>query len=92
MTTNRFNQLNLVGLRRAGIPRANIDAVKRLFQLAFRSHKLLKHALAGLPADVLAVPEVQEVIAFVSGTKRGIARWHPWSGKERFSEEPEARP
>ena len=85
MTTNRFNQLNLVGLRRAGIPRENINAIRQMFKLAFRSHRLLKLALADLPPEIVAVPEVQEVIAFVKSTKRGIARWHPWSGKERFA-------
>lgn len=90
MMTNRFNQLNLVGLRRAGIPRANIDAIRKVFQRAFRSQRLLKHALADLPPDLLVVPEVREIIDFVASTKRGIARWHPWSGKERFTETPEA--
>jgi UDP-N-acetylglucosamine acyltransferase len=81
MTTNRFNQLNLVGMRRAGIPRENITAVRQMFQLAFRSDRLLANALADLPESIAAVAEVRELLEFVKGTKRGIARWAPWSGK-----------
>jgi UDP-N-acetylglucosamine acyltransferase len=82
MTINRFNQLNLVGMRRAGIPRENINAVRQMFQLIFRSGRVINKAIDELPAEIARVPEVQEVIEFVKNTKRGVARWEPWSGRE----------
>jgi UDP-N-acetylglucosamine acyltransferase len=81
MVTNTITQLNAVGLRRSGMPKANIDALRRMFQVAFREQRRrpLAAALAGLPADVLAVPEVKEVIAFCKESKRGVALFQPWS-------------
>ncbi len=84
MATNTVNQLNAIGLRRSGMPRSTIDALRRMFQLAFREqHKRpLRVALAALPREVLAVPEVQEVIAFCNASKRGVARFVPWSRRK----------
>lgn len=79
MSTNLVVQLNLVGLRRAGVPRANIDALRQMLQFAFRGRRPLAAALADLPADVRAVPEVSEIIEFVRTSKRGVARWQAWS-------------
>ena len=52
-----------------------------MFQIAFRQNckRPLGAALADLPPDVLAVPEVQEVIAFCRTSKRGVATFQPWS-------------
>jgi UDP-N-acetylglucosamine acyltransferase len=80
MATNTVTQLNAVGLRRSGMPRASIDALRKMLQLAFRtSGRPLSAALGDLPAEVLAVPEVQEVVAFVKGSKRGVALFQSWS-------------
>src|SRR4029079_2469771 len=70
-TTNVVNQLNSVGLRRSGMPRASINALRRMFQLAFREehNRPLLVALSRLPADILAVPEVQEVMDFCKTAK-----------------------
>jgi UDP-N-acetylglucosamine acyltransferase len=85
MATNTVTQLNAVGLRRSGMPRESINGLRRMFQFAFRdSHRPLNAALAGLPADLLAVPEVQEVIAFCKSSKRGVARFVPWSRQKNL--------
>jgi len=90
MTINTITQLNVVGLRRSGVPRESISALRRMFQFVFRdnAHRPLKVAFADLPADVLAVPEVQEVIAFCGASKRGVARYSPWS--QRHSNDDQA--
>jgi UDP-N-acetylglucosamine acyltransferase len=81
MGTNCVTQLNAVGLRRSGMSRESINGLRRMFQIAFRQnrHRPLVWALADLPEDVLAVPEVQEVIAFCKTSKRGVATFQPWS-------------
>ena len=94
METNHITQLNAVGLRRSGMPRESINAIRRLFQLAFRdnSHRPLSAALADLPPDLLAVPEVQELLTFCKTAKRGIALFHAWSQRHVSTSEniPEA--
>jgi len=79
MATNVFNQFNNVGLRRSGMPRENINALRRMFALLFRSHRMLKPAMDALPAELLAFPEVAEFVEFCRSSKRGLARYQPWS-------------
>jgi UDP-N-acetylglucosamine acyltransferase len=85
METNTLTQLNAVGLRRSGMSREHINAVRRMFQIAFRdnAHRPLALALAALPAEVAAVPAVGEVIEFCQHTKRGVALFQAWSNREK---------
>ena len=89
MSTNTVNQLNQVGLRRSGMPRASINALREMFQLAFREqfHRPLLVALAHLPSRLTDVPEVQEVITFCEQAKRGVARFVPWSRRKNILHE-----
>lgn len=64
--------LNRVGLRRAGIPASQIRALKEAYRLLARSGLLRDEALARLAA--IADPLVDELAAFVRGSKRGFAR------------------
>lgn len=79
MRINSVQQLNLVGLRRSGVPRANIDALRTMFRLLFRRGKLLKTAIAELPPEIAGVPEVKEFCEFCLTAKRGVARYVAWS-------------
>jgi UDP-N-acetylglucosamine acyltransferase len=89
MATNAISQLNAVGLRRSGMSPHAINALRRMFQLAFRENRShpLRTALAQLPPDILAVPEVQEVIEFCNQAKRGVARFLPWSRRRAMLHE-----
>jgi UDP-N-acetylglucosamine acyltransferase len=89
MATNTIHQFNAVGLRRSGMPRSTINALRRMFQLAFREQydRPIRAALADLPPEVLAVPEVQEVITFYNTSKRGVARFVPWSQRKNLLQE-----
>jgi UDP-N-acetylglucosamine acyltransferase len=89
MATNTIHQLNSVGLRRSGMPRASINALRMMFQLAFREEhqRPLLAALRDLPPEILAVPEVKEVIDFCSTAKRGVARFIPWSRRKNVMHE-----
>jgi UDP-N-acetylglucosamine acyltransferase len=81
LTPNHLTQLNAVGLRRAGIPKENIDAIRRAFQLLFRSNRILGAAIEQLPSHLLQVPEVAEMVKFCKETKRGVARFKAWSSR-----------
>ena len=67
----RLVGLNVVGMRRAGMKRDEIMAVKRAFKVLFRSKMLLKDAIAQLEADQ-PIPAVMEMLEFCKHTKRGI--------------------
>ncbi|MDR1087603.1 MAG: acyl-ACP--UDP-N-acetylglucosamine O-acyltransferase [Endomicrobium sp.] len=66
------NGLNLVGMRRRKMPAEEINAVKNAYKVLFMSKILLKDALSELEQS--KSPAVQEIVAFVKNSKRGIAR------------------
>lgn len=71
----RFNcvvGVNVVGMRRAGIPTANIDAVRRAFHLLYRNRLLLPTALEQIERDLAHVAEVAEMLTFIRASTRGI--------------------
>jgi len=64
--------VNVVGMRRAGIPTAHIDAVRRAYHILYREEHLLPNALAMVERQVGDVPEVREMVAFIRASSRGI--------------------
>jgi UDP-N-acetylglucosamine acyltransferase len=64
--------VNVVGMRRAGISTANIDAVRRAFHLLYRESLAIPNALAQIEQEVGATPEVAEMVAFIRASSRGI--------------------
>lgn len=67
----RLVGLNIVGLRRAGLARETIMAIKHAFKTLFRSGKLLDQAIQELEASS-PCPEVQHLLDFCKNSKRGI--------------------
>jgi UDP-N-acetylglucosamine acyltransferase len=74
-------QINHVGLRRSGMSKPAIDAVRQMFKLLMRdlAGVPLPKAIGQLPPELLAHPEVREFVEFVKTTKRGVAKFQPWS-------------
>ena len=68
--------VNVVGMRRAGIPTAHIDAVRRAFHVLYREELALPTALAKIEAEVGGTPEVAEMLAFIRASTRGINLGH----------------
>jgi UDP-N-acetylglucosamine acyltransferase len=64
--------VNVIGMRRAGVPTAHIDAVRRAFHLLYRSNLLVPTALVRIEEELGSVPEVAELVGFVRASKRGI--------------------
>jgi UDP-N-acetylglucosamine acyltransferase len=64
--------LNLVGMRRAGIPTEHIDAVRRAFHIIYHRRLLLPEALQQVERDLGGVPEAAEMVAFIRASARGI--------------------
>jgi len=68
----RFYSLNLVGLRRAGVSAETIKNLKAAYKIYFRSGLSKQSALEEIKKSVPACPEVDEVVAFITTSKRGI--------------------
>jgi UDP-N-acetylglucosamine acyltransferase len=64
--------INLVGMRRAGMTNAQINAVRQAFRILFREGLPLPAALARLERELGAVDTVQEMIAFLRECPKGI--------------------
>ena len=75
--TNVVVGVNVVGMRRAGVPAAHIDAVRRAFHVLYREELTLPAALAKIEAEVGGTPEVAEMLAFIRASTRGINLGHP---------------
>jgi UDP-N-acetylglucosamine acyltransferase len=87
----RLGGLNLVGLRRRKIPRANIHALRAAYRAMFLEGKesIQNNARAVQAAGTWAgVPEVEEVIAFIlADAKRGITPARRRGGDEDAGED-----
>jgi UDP-N-acetylglucosamine acyltransferase len=75
--------VNVVGMRRAGIPSADINVVRRACRLLYKSGLLLKPAIERLEAEMGSHPLVAEMLQFIRESKRGVMR----SAKEMADDE-----
>jgi UDP-N-acetylglucosamine acyltransferase len=64
--------VNVVGMRRAGIPTSHIDAVRRAFHILYREQRVLPSALDQIEREIGDVPEVLEMLTFIRASTRGI--------------------
>ena len=65
--------LNLVGLKRAGYKSSHMAALKRAYQILYRSGLKLEDALARIETEI-PTPETLHLVAFVRRSSRGICR------------------
>ena len=72
--TSVVRGVNRIGLRRAGMDATAIRAVARAVRMLFVRRGLLRDALAAVEEALGEVPEVAELLAFVRGSARGVAR------------------
>jgi len=71
--THTLRGINVVGLRRAGIDPASIRALRSAFTRLFATRHNLKLALERLEMSGPHPAEVDELIAFIRASKRGVA-------------------
>lgn len=64
--------VNVVGMRRAGIDAARIEAVRRAFHTLFFGERMMTQALAQLERELGHVDLVAELIGFIRQSKRGV--------------------
>lgn len=66
--------LNVIGLRRAGIPAGERLELRRAYHRIFRSRQRLQGVLAELRAEFPHSPLVLELVDFIAASRRGIVR------------------
>ena len=66
--------LNVIGLRRRGFSKETINNVKKAYTIIFRSGLTLEEAIKKTSEEMPDVKEVQHLIQFIRGTKRGLTR------------------
>jgi UDP-N-acetylglucosamine acyltransferase len=64
--------VNLVGLRRAGVPADERRAIQEAHRILYRSGLAPRRALEGLRRELPAIPVVEALIDFVASARRGI--------------------
>lgn len=65
--------INLVGMRRAGLSSAQIHAVQQAYRLLFKEGLIMPAAMARLEKELGQVDVIQEVLAFLRNSGRGIS-------------------
>jgi UDP-N-acetylglucosamine acyltransferase len=71
-----FEGLNSVGLRRRGFKPEAIALLDKTYTLLYQSNLNVSQAVERIKAEVELVPEVQNVLTFISTSKRGIIPAH----------------
>lgn len=64
--------VNVIGMRRAGIKTASIDAVRKAYHILFRQEHVLPHAMMLVEKQMGDVAEVKELLQFIRSSHRGI--------------------
>ena len=66
--------LNVVGLQRRGFTEEQLGRIKDAYRVLFRSKLPLEEAVARLRVDFGGQPEVDQLLDFITSTKRGLTR------------------
>jgi UDP-N-acetylglucosamine acyltransferase len=65
--------VNLVGLKRSGLPDAEIAAIKKMFRILYKSGLKLAEALARIESEVPG-EHARHMVEFIRSSERGICR------------------
>jgi len=71
--THTLRGINLVGLKRAGIPSKSIHALRHAFTTLFGTRQNLKLAIERVEKSGALEPEVTELLNFIKSSTRGVA-------------------
>lgn len=68
----RVVDINVVGLRRSSVPPETRLELKRAYRMLYRSGVNVRRALEVIRRDLKPLPELQHLIEFIDGSRRGI--------------------
>lgn len=70
----KLRGLNLIGLKRRGFSEEAINNLKKAYKTLFMAHLKLPEAIARIRAEITGSPEVDNLLAFIERSQRGICR------------------
>lgn len=70
----RYAGLNVIGLRRRGFTREQIELLKQAYQILYRQNLTLKEAIQKIEETLQLTPEVETLVKFLKDSERGIIR------------------
>ncbi len=70
----KLRGLNLIGLKRRGFSDEAINNLKTAYKTLFMAHLKLPDAIARIRQEISGCPEVDNLLAFIEKSKRGICR------------------
>jgi UDP-N-acetylglucosamine acyltransferase len=73
---NRVAGVNTIGMRRAGMPSPEIQAVRRAFAFIYRERLPIPAALLRMEAELGQFAAIRELVQFIRESKRGICGAH----------------
>lgn len=68
----RIYGLNLIGLRRNGVPKESLEQLNHVFKIFFNSGLTTRHALEKIEKEIKPGKEVAYLINFIKNSQRGI--------------------
>lgn len=71
---NCITGINIIGLRRNGVPKESIIGIKKAFKLLFDDRNPMSTALINIENQLGDIVEVQELVEFIRSSKNGINR------------------
>lgn len=83
---SEFGGVNLVGMRRNGYSRADIDAVRKAYDIIYNQGLMLKLGLAKVAKELGHVDAVNDILEFIRSSKRGVPGAHLMGRSEGLSE------
>ena len=66
--------LNLVGLRRRGFTNEQVDTIHQAYRYIYQSGLNTSMAIERIKAEMEMTPEIEYIVSFVEGAKRGIIK------------------
>ena len=70
----RLRGLNIEGLKRRGVEKSVIDAIRKAYRLAFNSKLRTADAIQAIRRELPPLPEIELFVSFIGESQRGICR------------------
>ena len=70
----KLHGLNVEGLKRRGLPKSVIEAIRKAYQIAFRSRLKTEDAVKQIRREITSIPEVDRFVSFITSSQRGVCR------------------
>ncbi|MDP2422821.1 MAG: acyl-ACP--UDP-N-acetylglucosamine O-acyltransferase [Bacteroidales bacterium] len=80
-----YTGVNSIGLKRRGFTNEQINDIQDIYRLVFLNNHSISHALGIIETERPSTPERDEILAFLSQSKRGIMKGY--SGKDEALED-----